>query len=187
MKKVFLAAFIVSATTSFGQNVELAKSQLSVNLLPLTLSFEGKIDDNKSLTLAGGLGYTAWYSDSGYGSSESVFIVVPIVYGGFRNYYARNNIRKDNLRNNSGNYFGLFASYQLEALGTASSFNELIAFLETSNVYTVGPVWGIERNYASGIHLGLSMGVGVIGGKYIETTGGFIGEFELGILLFQRQ
>lgn len=98
MKKVLLAALLVSTTVAFSQNVELGKSQLSVNLLPLTVSYEGKIDDNKSFTLSSGLGYSIWYSDSGYGSSESVFVAVPIVYGGFRNYYSRNNIRKSNLR-----------------------------------------------------------------------------------------
>ncbi len=79
---------------------------------------------------------------------------------------------------------GLYASYQLEALGEPSSIDQFIVSLETSNVYTVGPVWGIQRNYASGIHLGLSLGIGVIGGEYIETGVTGIGEFEF--VLFQN-
>ena len=187
MKKIFLIALVLTASTSFGQEVDLAKTQLNINLLPLTLSFEGKLDDNKSVTLGGGLGYTAYYSNSTFDGSEAVFVAVPMVYTSFRNYYKRNNVRKSDLRPNSGNYVGIFASYQFEALGDPNTLNEFIAHLELSNVYTVGPVWGFERNYASGVHLGLSVGAGLIGGKYIETGASIIGEFEFGFVLFQNK
>jgi hypothetical protein len=189
MKKVFLAVFILTATVSFGQNVELAKTQLNFNVLPLTLSFEGKLDDNKSITLAGGLGFVAEYETSTYGGSSGNFYVLPMTYMSFRNYYSRKNVRKNNLRNNSGNYVGLFGLYQFAALNHANSeWNGFdIPGSPVNNIYAVGPVWGIQRNYASGIHLGLSLGVGVIGGKYIDTTAGYIGEFEFGILLFQNK
>lgn len=169
-----------------AQDVDLAGSQLNLNALPLTLSYEGKIGAKQSLTLAGGLGYGYYFSASSSGESYSSFVVIPVFYGSFRNYYTRRAVKKDNLRSNSGNYVGLYASYQLEALGEPSSFDQFIVSLETSNVYTVGPVWGIQRNYASGIHLGLSLGIGIIGGEYIETGVTGIGEFEFGFVLFQN-
>jgi outer membrane scaffolding protein for murein synthesis (MipA/OmpV family) len=187
MKKTLTLCLLLASCSLYAQEVELAKSQLNLNILPLTLSFEGKVSDNQSITLAGGLGYTAYYSSDSFAGDEAVFIAIPVVYSSFRNYYSRKFIRKDNLRPNSGNYFGLFASYQFETLGTPSNFTEVIAYRETSNVYTVGPVWGFERNYASGMHLGLSLGAGVIGGKYIETNATILGEFELGFVLFQNK
>jgi len=186
MKKILMATLVLCSVMAFGQKVELANSQMSFNVFPLVLSYEGKIDANKSFTLAGGLGFAAWYAETGY-STEPVYLAIPIFYGGVRNYYKRNYVRKNNLRHNSGNYVGLLATYQTNALGEPTSLDDVLAHLETSNIYTVGPVWGIERNYASGIHLGWSIGAGVIGGKYIDTGVTFIGEFEFGLLLFQKK
>lgn len=185
MKKILLAAFFISLFDLHAQDVNLSKNQLNVNALPLSLSYEGRIDDNKSFTLSGGLGFTGAIVESN-SETESYFFVVPAFSTSLRNYYTRKSIKKDNLQNNSGNYFGIYATYQAEPFGDPSNIFEALAYEETSNVYTFGPVWGIERNYASGIHLGLSLGAGVIGGKYIDTSATFIGEFELGFVLFSK-
>lgn len=185
MKQITLITLLLLAVVSQAQDVELSKSQLNINGIPLSLSYEGRIDDNKSFTLSGGLGFTGAIVESN-SETESYFFVVPAFSTSLRNYYTRKSIKKDNLQNNSGNYFGIYATYQTEPFGDPSNLFEALAYEETSNVYTFGPVWGIERNYASGIHLGLSLGAGVIGGKYIDTSATIIGEFELGFVLFSK-
>jgi len=80
----------------------------------------------------------------------------------------------------------VFITYQLAPFGSADNLEEAIAEQEVTNVFTVGPVWGIQRNYASGIHLGLSLGAGIMGGENIDTQASFVGEFELGFVLFSK-
>lgn len=95
-------------------------------------------------------------------------------------------MNKSNLQNNSGNYIGIYSSYILEPFGDPDNLTEAAAFLENSNVFTVGPVWGMQRNYASGIHLGLSIGPGFKTGKYIDDSFTFVGEFEFGLVLTSK-
>ena len=186
MKKALLLLTLVSYSAYGQRDVDLSSSQLNANLLPLTISFEGKLGDNQSFTLAGGLGYAVHYSSSNFSEAETSFVAIPIAYSSFRNYYQRKRVKKNNLRPNSGNYYGLFALYQFEPLGDPSNLTEAVAHFETRNVYAIGPVWGIQRNYASGVHLGLSLGFGVIGGENIQTGVSGIGEFELGFVLFNK-
>jgi len=51
------------------------------------------------------------------------------------------------------------------------------------NSYYLGPVWGIQRNYQSGIHLGLSIGggFGIDSSSDIYFTG--VGSFEFGFVI----
>ena len=186
MKKALMIMMTFCAFGTYAQEVDLAKGQLNANILPLTLSYEGRIDDNKSFTLSAGLGFTGYF-ESNNGDTDSYFFAVPVFTGSVRNYYTRKNVKKDNLRSNSGNYIGLYGTYQLEPFGSPSSLTEAKAYAETTNVFTVGPVWGIERNYASGIHLGLSMGIGMMGGKNIDLEPAVIGEFEFGFVLFSKK
>ncbi|MEM9895295.1 MAG: hypothetical protein AAF789_02900, partial [Bacteroidota bacterium] len=62
--------------------------------------------------------------------------------------------------------------------------DDLIQDTDLDN-FTIGPVWGIQRNYASGFHLDLSIGLGYITGGSdesfaIENAVTPIGNFELG-------
>lgn len=181
-----MIALVLSAFAGSAQDVVLSKSQLNVNIVPLSLSYEGKIDKNKSFTLNGGIGFTGYVRTTD-GDTESYLFAMPYFTSSIRNYYTRKNVKKSNLQNNSGNYIGIYAAYQLEPFGSPSSLNESKAYAENSNVFAVGPVWGIERNYASGIHLGLSLGAGVMGGENIDLKGTFLGEFELGFVLFSKK
>ena len=91
------------------------------------------------------------------------------------------------MKNNSGNYVGLFYQHQFEPFGSTSDPLEQRARDKVTNVFAVGPVWGFERNYASGIHLGLSIGVGYTNGEH--QNGGeltLVGGFELGFVLFSK-
>ncbi|MEP5612658.1 MAG: hypothetical protein ABJP45_10435 [Cyclobacteriaceae bacterium] len=185
MRNIVALLLVGSSWFVSAQDVELSKGQLNLNLLPLTLSYEAKVPDKNSFTLSGGLGLIGYFESDGT-TKESYFFALPVFTSSFRNYYTRKKIKKDDLRSNSGNYFGLFGSFQLEPLGDPSSLAETVAYQETTNVFTIGPVWGIERNYASGVHLGLSLGLGAVGGEYLETTVNFIGGFEFGMILFSK-
>ncbi|WP_436517879.1 hypothetical protein [Ekhidna sp. To15] len=186
MRKILITAMLVSTLATFGQNVTLSDNQLSANILPLTLSYERKIDENKSFTFSGGIAATA-YAETGSNGSNSYFFATPYLTSSIRNYYSRKNIKKSNLRNNSGNYVALYYQHQFEPFGSTTDPLEQAARNQVSNVFAIGPVWGFERNYASGIHLGLSIGVGYSNGEFQksgEVT--FIGEFEFGFVLFSK-
>lgn len=186
MKKIALIALILSAFTASSQNVTLSDNQLNINIVPITISYARKIDSNKSLTISGGISPTV-YTESRLGETKSYVFINPYFTASFRNYYSRKKIKKNNLKNNSGNYIGLYFQELFKPFGSASNINDQFARNRTTNAFDVGPVWGIERNYASGIHLKLNLGIGYTNGKFQE--GGdvsFIGGFELGYTLFSK-
>ncbi len=184
MRKITLSTVLLLIIGSaFAQRVKLNDHQANLNLLPTTLSYEKKLGDETSFTLSAGLGYYFEfyaYSDS-YGNNESrsEFLASPIVNSSFRKYYERRNVKKK-LKKNSGNYIALFTSYSFKPLGDPRVTEN---YLKVSNSYVVGPVWGIQRNYKNSLHLGLSIGLGIQGGKYINTTAGIIGDFSLGFVI----
>ncbi len=182
----FFSLLMIPSFVCAQEPVQLSNNQLNVNIGPLSVSYEKKVDVKRSFTLSGGIGYGFYISSGSSGGTETVFITAPFGNASFRNYYQRKRVKKDNLQNNSGNYVGIFSSYTFEALGDPSSINELEAYLETSNVFLVGPVWGFQRNYASGIHLGFSIGPGYASGKYIESGFTFVGGFEFGFILSSK-
>ena len=52
-----------------------------------------------------------------------------------------------------------------------------------SNSFYIGPVWGIQRNYQSGIHLGLSLGFGFGTGKNMDAALIGLGQFQFGFVI----
>ena len=190
MKKILTILALISGLVSAAQNVKLSKSQLSANIVPLTLTYEGKIDANKSFTLSAGIvpAVVVETRSSGLSSTtETYTFFQPHISGSFRNYYSRNNIKKSNLRNNSGNYWGLLCSHWLKPFGSSDDIFEQGVLDQKTNYLTVGPVWGFERNYASGIHLDLNIGLGYTNGEFLETGDiAFVGQFEIGFVLFSK-
>jgi hypothetical protein len=183
-KAIILIIPFIYSLSLFAQDVGLSDNQLNINLLPLTLSYERKIDNNKSFTFSGGLVYATEHrsSTSSNGtSSETNFKTVPFFSSSFRNYYTRKHIKKD-LKNNSGNYLGILAIYVLKPSINIS--NTIVHEQET--FYSIGPVWGVQRNYKSGVHLGLSLGLAIQGGKYFKSAIRTTGSFELGFSLFSK-
>jgi hypothetical protein len=167
------------------EKVNLSNNQLNINILPLSLSYERKIDADKSFTINGGIAGSPYYSED-FDEDEFVWVWVPYVTSSFRRYYKRNYVKKDNLGNNSGNYYGLFLSYQFNVPGSSNAFNETVAREELSQVMIFGPVWGLQRNYGSRIHLSLSIGPGYMIGKNTEDEFSIVGDFELGYKLFSK-
>ena len=186
IRKIFLL-FVSLFLLLFGPDmmaqepVDLTSTQFTVSILPLMAHIEGKLSDKQSLTFGGGLGYSAFYSEVN-GEGDFEFFSTPFLTASFRNYYNRKFVRKDNLKQNSGNYVALLGNYQFENLVDLGVLGTGKTGLDS---FSIGPVWGIQRNYGSGIHLDLSVGVGYRVGQsneFVEIESGltFIGGFELG-------
>ena len=65
----------------------------------------------------------------------------------FRNYYPRKRVKKE-LGFNSGNYVGMNVGYVFDEIASNGP-------VEVLNTVFFTPVWGIQRNYKSNIHLGV--------------------------------
>lgn len=190
MKKVILLIAMASVFSSMAQKVELSNNQLNANILPLTVSYERKIDDNKSFTLNAGVipSVNVETRSSAFSSTtETYSFFQPYISASVRNYYERNKVKKKNLKNNSGNYIALHYSHWFKPIGSTNDVFEQRVRDRNTNSFTIGPVWGFERNYASGIHLDLRIGVGYGNGEF-QNTGDmtFIGEFVFGFVLFSK-
>ena len=186
MKRIMLillgfVALKSTAQDSSTNEVQLSNNQLNINLLAPSISYEKKISDRSSITIAAGSSFTHYTKSDISGVSTSRLFVHPQVQSSYRNYFKRKRVRKNNLLNNSGNYFGYFAGYQFKAVGS----DDFAPRLERDQ-FSFGVVWGMQRNYKSGIHFGFSIGPGLIGGKNVKTEFKAIGEIELGFTLFSR-
>ena len=176
------AAFSLSSQNSIGQGKEVTLDpvQFSVNFIPLMAQGEFKLSENRSATLGAGFAFSAFIEGGDDGNNLEAY-TTPFITSSFRNYYTRKRVKKDNLRNNSGNYVGIQSSYVFKTLLTVDD-----DWFETDlNSFSIGPVWGFQRNYASGIHLDLNLGLGFLTGQSdgvfdVEDQVTFIGNFELG-------
>jgi hypothetical protein len=157
--------------------VELKSSQLNLNIIEPSFSFEKKLGDNQSFTTSAGVTILT-YTDSEYDYEESPYSLNPFVKISFQNYYNRKWVNKV-LNPNSGNYVGLSAGYCFD------SFKDNLEFGTTqrSNAFFIGPVWGIQRNYKSGIHLNLSLGPGIGFGENSDVFYTGVGGFEFGFVI----
>jgi len=163
------AFFCLATVLLWGQEripVDLKSTQLNINLFTPSVSFEKSISPNQSLNLSLGI--------SCFAHSDQEFSLTPNLRGSFRNYYARKSVRKQ-LNPNSGNYVALDAGYYFDSITNETT--------RISNTFFVGPVWGIQRNYKSGIHLGFSIGPGVFIADNTEFQVSGIGQLQLGFVL----
>lgn len=181
MQRAFfiLTFFVVVSSTVFGQeSPELTNTQVRATFLPLGISLEQKVGGMQTIAIAAGLQVSFYaYSDT-FAGSGSEFFLAPFISAEFRNYYARRRVKKKDLGVNSGNYVALAAGRVMERIG-GSENSFLLNSQENSSF--VGPVWGMQRNYASGFHLNFSIGLGYQSGDYFESGIGFIGTGGLGL------
>ena len=110
---------------------------------------------------------------------QETLSVNPFISGSYRNYYPRKRVKKD-LRPNSGNYVGILTGYRFNSIADNAEY-DISDRLENS--YYLGPVWGIQRNYQSGIHLGLSLGGGFAVGSSSDIYFTGVGGFEFGFVI----
>ncbi|MDW3211889.1 MAG: hypothetical protein R8N23_18610 [Reichenbachiella sp.] len=168
MLKTILTILIAFGSISFGfaQGTiapDLKQTQLKITILPLGASLEQKLGKKQSLNLAGGLQLGAYAYSSSNGSGTE-FYAAPFFTGEIRNYYNRKFVKKD-LEQNSGNYVALAFGYSGNRLGEAEN---VIFENSFENSFFVGPVWGFQRNYKTGFHLNLSIGLGYVDGEYVD-------------------
>ena len=187
MKKIsiltVLLLFISLSNYGQGNEVTLDNAQLTISFLPLMGHVELKLSENQSGTFGGGLGYSVYYQNvNGNGNLEAY--TSPFLTSSFRSYYKRKRVKKSNLKNNSGNYVGVYSIYSFKTIITEGNDT----FDTDLNSFAVGPVWGFQRNYASGVHLDLSLGFGYLTGQSdeffsVDDQVTLIGGFELGFKL----
>ncbi|MEM9338412.1 MAG: hypothetical protein AAGA66_06755 [Bacteroidota bacterium] len=188
MKNLFFRSFTLilcfvsfaSKVYSQGYDVTLDPVQVAGNVVPLSVNVEIKTSVNRSITFGSGLAYDFSYV-SIQGEETFNFFFRPFLTASMRNYYRRKSQKKDNLRNNSGNYVALLSGYNFK---TSVSVGNDVVETNLDNFF-IGPVWGIQRNYASGIHLDLNIGLGYVKAQSnqniaIQEGITLIGEFEIG-------
>lgn len=169
---LLLALISCNVTLLLSQDripVELASTQFNLNILDPSVSFEKSLGDHQSFTLAAGLTGLA---------DEDGASLNPFIRGSYRNYYLRKRVKKP-LNQNSGNYIGLLTGYNFDAIADDIEAGTT----RQSNSFFMGPVWGIQRNYKSGIHLGFNIGpgFGIDRDSDFYFTG--IGAFEFGFVI----
>ena len=174
MKKItiLLLTLIFAPMLLLGQEripVELDKTRVYLNIITPGITLEQGLSERLSLTLGAGL--SPLYQD------EKASIN-PFFRTSFRNYYPRKKVKKE-LGTNSGNFIGLVGGYYFSPI---SGTGDTDYFRQANSMY-FGALWGIQRNYKSGIHLGFSIGSGFGTGDNMDLDFVGVGEFELGFTL----
>ena len=179
MKKsvcLVLAIFLIPYI-GFSQEkipVQLSNVQLNINLLAPSIILEKSITENTSATFGFGLSPLHDYNEI----TGNEISINPFFRTSFRNYYPRKKVEKE-LKPNSGNYIAGVAGYYFGSIVNSSDY----ASFDQSNSYYVGAMWGMQRNYQSGIHLGFSIGSGFGAGENMNLKFVGVGEFELGFTI----
>jgi hypothetical protein len=157
--------------------VQLNDVQINLNLLAPGVALEKMLTENTSATF--GIGLTPLYEDTGDENSiEPEVSINPFLRASYRNYYPRKKVKKE-LNPNSGNYIGLVTGYYFDTIAESSD----VATFRQSDSFYLGAMWGIQRNYKSGIHLGFSIGGGFGTGQNMDLDYVGVGEFELGFVI----
>jgi len=174
---ILLAGLSITALCQDRFPVGLKDTQVYLNILDPGVEWEKKISDTQSLAF--GFGLTVIGDEDNNSSSNDIGISLnPVITADFRNYYARKREKKD-LNPNSGNYIAVRAGYYFDSIVDNLDFGTT----EISRSFFIGPVWGIQRNYKSGIHFGLSLGAGIATGKNTNLKSTFIGDLQLGFAI----
>ena len=176
MKKLLLSTlFVLGTIFAYSQEripVDLDNSRVYLNLLVPSFTLEQKISTNQSLLATAGL---RLYGEEQFDHFE--VSLNPFAELEFRNYYPRRNVKKE-LNQNSGNFVGAIAGFTFSDLVGTS---EIDTYTYNNDFYFAG-IWGIQRNYKSGIHLNLKLGPQIIIGDD-EVEGDLYIHFGLGIQL----
>lgn len=155
MKKTFTLALILLASClvkgQAEQATDVEKGIFKINFLPIAVSYEMKLAPQQTIMFEPGLGFN-WSNDN-----EDIYYFNVSPYLGFyyRYYYnfdARNAKGKRTARN-SVNFIGAKAVYTV--------YTQYANFGSNRSAYdfmTIGPIWGIQRNYPKNFSLGINLG-----------------------------
>jgi len=181
VKKTFFSILLAGLSLSvFAQDripVELKDTQIYINILDPGVSWEKKVADAQSVAFGFSL-TTIYDEDTNPFSDDGGVSWNPLITGEFRNFYPRKRVKKD-LNPNSGNYVAVRAGYYFGSIVDNVDFGTT----ELSKSFFLGPVWGIQRNYQSGIHFGFSLGAGIATGSHTDLRLTGIGQLQLGFAI----
>ena len=183
MKRITLLIMTVLSCTlfAFGQPEEakVERSLLSVYFIPLKITYEQGLGKSNTLEIGGGLTGVTWLENTG-DFDEFRFGIAPFAETTFRNYYNLEKRQGKGKRTamNSGNYWGIHARYNFEAIAGDTDDQQFRSFF-------IAPVWGFQRNYNSQFSLGMDFGLGAgfnDGGAYFSP----LVRLKLGFVLFSH-
>ncbi len=189
MKKALIIALILTtvfAITTVAQDTELrTKKHLGkVNLLAPGIEYEGALGDFTTFDVSGNIGFQIAAIEFN-GETEAEFFVRPNLEGQLRQYYnyRKRDSKGKNTMNNSANFVALYTSYMFKPFNQPDN-----SLFEAGSVFIIGPVWGINRTYHSGLALSLVLGAGYYNEKYAveafdESYFSIIGNFKLGFAI----
>jgi hypothetical protein len=158
MKRITLLIMTVLSCTlfAFGQPEEakVEQSLLSIYFIPLKITYEQGLGKSNTLEIGGGLTGVTWLENTG-DFDEFRFGIAPFAETTFRNYYNLEKRQGKGKRTamNSGNYWGIHARYNFEAIAGDTDHQQFRSFF-------IAPVWGFQRNYNSQFSLGMDFGLG---------------------------
>jgi hypothetical protein len=169
MKKLITIAFALLITASvmgqeeqlrlLGQNEQswdVEKGIWKINFLPLSFSYEFRIEEAMTLMIEPSFGFN-W-------TSEGTFYYSPNVRLYYRYYYnfQKRNYKGKRTAKNSVNYVGavMYFSFWNAAWSANLNTDDYIRY------FGFGPVWGIQRNYTKHFSLGINLGPTISVGNY---------------------
>jgi len=172
---LFLILSVLFFNTAVAQDdaVSVAKNQFKINPL-LCPGFVYEHGFSVKNTLYSEVSLIIGYRHNDF-YDESTWYFVPRINEQFRHYYnlEKRAAKGKRTANNSGNFVALSAEYQFESISTNKLFSEYVP------LFTVGPVWGIQRTYKRKFNIDLNIGAGVSMDQY-DTEFTPIANFSLG-------
>lgn len=179
---VLLVAFGTLAQENSDLHVK--KHLGKVNLLSPGIEYEGALGDFTTIDLSGNIGFQIAVLEFA-GETDTEFFVRPNLELQLRQYYnfRKRDMKGKNTMNNSANFIALYSTYMFQPFNQPDN-----PFFETGSLFIVGPVWGINRTYQSGLALSLVLGAGYYNETYEidelnESYFSIIGNFKLGFAI----
>ncbi|MEO1053273.1 MAG: hypothetical protein AAFX87_21755 [Bacteroidota bacterium] len=165
----------ISGSTLYAQDEPSVRDNfVTINFLAPGFKYERGLGATSTININPGLGFSFLFSSN----SGSDFAVQPYVDVQLRKYYnlaARSALGK-NAANNSGNFFALDIVGVFPAIAESDN-------IDTGSGYAIGPVWGMQRTYASGFNLSLHVGIGYASDEFDSNGATLLTGLTLGFAL----
>lgn len=155
MKKLLILVMVcftaVLAKGQAEQATDVEQGIFKINFLPIAVSYEMRVGPQQTIMFEPGMGFN-WSIDKvdNYYFNFSPFL--GFYYRYYYNFDARNAKGKRTARN-SVNFVGVKALYMIYTNYANFGYDR-----EGYKFMTVGPVWGIQRNYPKNFSLGINLG-----------------------------
>lgn len=135
-------------------SISVEKAVQTINVLPLSYAYEGRIKDNSTYYLSAGFGtnITADVTDDAF---DLDVVITPKLKAQYRKYYNLDKRAAQGKRtaSNSGNYWGGLLKAEYSAARANS--NEVDEY-----GVMIAPMWGLQRNTAGRFSFNLNLGYG---------------------------